>query len=181
MKNEFIKNIHLIPTTLDDYPTIQNMARFYIYDLSRYCGFESNEYDWTLPQNGLYEATNYKKYFIETDRKAYLVKVQQEIAGFVLLNKIGTTNKLDWNMAEFFIIARFQNKGVGKQVTRQIWRMHLGLWEVSALPKNKPAIIFWRNAINEFTNSNFQEELKLVQINDYEAERVIFAFDSRIL
>jgi hypothetical protein len=29
----------LILATLEDYPTIQNMARFYVYELSRECGF----------------------------------------------------------------------------------------------------------------------------------------------
>lgn len=95
-----------------------------------------------MPQDGLYEANDYKKYFIEADRKAYLIKVNNEIADLVFLNKIGTTDKLDWNMAEFFIMARFQNKGIGKQVAQQIWQMHQGIWEVSALPENKPAIIF---------------------------------------
>lgn len=155
------------------------MARFYVYDLSRYCGFESDEYDWSLPQDGLYKATDYKKYFTSPDRKAYLIKVNNEIAGFVLLNKIGTTDKLDWNMAEFFITARFQNKGIGKQVAQQIWQMHQGLWEVSALPENKSAITFWRNAINEFTRGNYQEEIKLAQIDHYEAERVIFEFNTQ--
>ena len=149
-----------------------------------------------MPQDGLYEANDYKKYFTEASRKAYLIKVNDrhlskfayreefkgnterrtaaytevredsstrsthklplevefgkmsnEIAGFVLLNKVGTTDKLDWNMAKFFIIARFQNKGIGKRVAQQIWQMHQGLWEVSAIPENKPAIIFWRNVI----------------------------------
>ncbi|MCZ6925162.1 MAG: hypothetical protein O7D30_07525 [Rickettsia endosymbiont of Ixodes persulcatus] len=71
------------------------MARFYIYDISRYCGFTSDEYDWALPQDGLYEAVDYKKYFTETDQKVYLVKVNEEMAGFVLLNKVGTHNKID--------------------------------------------------------------------------------------
>jgi len=174
-------NIAIIPATLEDYPIIQNMGRFYVYDLSRYCGFDSDEYDWALPQDGLYEANDYKKYFIEPERKAYLIKVNDEIAGFVLLNKIGTTDKLDWNMAEFFIIARFQSKGVGKQVASQIWQIHQGLWEVSAMPENKPAITFWRNTINEFTKGNYQEEIKLIQMDDYKAERVIFEFNTLIL
>ncbi|QQV75197.1 hypothetical protein H6P87_00745 [Rickettsia tillamookensis] len=181
MNNRLIKNIHLIPAALADYPLIQNMGRFYVYDMSRYCGFESDEYDWALPQDGLYEAADYKKYFKEADRKAYLVKVQQEIAGFVLLNKVGTHDKIDWNMAELFIIARFQNKGVGREVARQIWQMYQGLWEVTAIPENKPAIKFWRNTINAFTKGNYQEETKLISIRDYKAERVVFEFNTEIL
>ncbi|HJD62028.1 MAG TPA: hypothetical protein LFW14_00180 [Rickettsia endosymbiont of Degeeriella rufa] len=82
-------------------------------------------------------------------------------------------------MSQFFILARFQNKGIGKQVAQRIWKMHQGIWAVSVLPENKPAIIFWRNAINEFTKGNYQEEIKLVQVNDYKAERVIFDFDTQ--
>ncbi|WP_052458488.1 GNAT family N-acetyltransferase [Rickettsia asembonensis] len=110
-------NITLIPAALVDYPLIQNMGRFYVYE-SRYCGFTSDKYGWALPQDGLYEIGDYKKYFIELDRKAYLVKLNEEIAGFVLLNKVGTHDKIDWNMGEFFIIARFQNKGVGREVAK---------------------------------------------------------------
>ncbi|MGX6960860.1 MAG: GNAT family N-acetyltransferase [Rickettsia endosymbiont of Pentastiridius leporinus] len=177
MKNKFIKNVNLIPATLADYPLIQNMGRFYIYELSRNCGFESDEYDWSLPKDGLYEANDFKKYFVEPNREAYLIKANNEITGFVLLNKTGTHNKID----EFFIIARFQNKGIGSQVARQIWQIHQGLWEVSVLPENKPAHMFWRNTINKLTKGNYQEEIKLVQKDGYKAERVIFEFDSRTL
>lgn len=44
--------------TLDDYPIIQNMARFYVYELSRDCGFISE--DWALPPDGLYESFDFK-------------------------------------------------------------------------------------------------------------------------
>lgn len=33
----------LTPASIHDYPTIQNMARFYVYDMSRYCGFISED------------------------------------------------------------------------------------------------------------------------------------------
>ncbi|MCC8406915.1 MAG: GNAT family N-acetyltransferase [Rickettsia endosymbiont of Sceptobius lativentris] len=122
-----INDITILPATLVDYPLIKNMGRFYVYDMSRYCGFTSDEYDWALPQDGLYEADDYKKYFTEVDRKTYLIKVNGEIAGFALLNKVGTHDKIDWNMGEFFIIARFQNRGIGRQVAKQIWQMHKGL------------------------------------------------------
>lgn len=175
-----INDITILPATLVDYPLIKNMGRFYVYDMSRYCGFTSDEYSWALPQDGLYETGDYKKYFTEADQKAYLVKVNEEIAGFALLNKVGTHDKIDWNMGEFFIIARFQNKGVGGQVAKQIWQSHTGLWEVSVIPENKPALIFWRKVINEFTKGEYLEEVKLVQMDDYKAERVIFEFNTDI-
>lgn len=50
----------LVEATLKDYPLIQNMARFYVYDLSRDCGFISK--DWALSTDGLYECFDLKHY-----------------------------------------------------------------------------------------------------------------------
>ena len=94
-----------------------------------------------------------------------------------MLNKVGTYYKIDWNMGEFFIIARFQNQGVGRQVAKQIWQMH----KKDYGKENKPALIFWRKVINRFTKGNYLEEVKLVQMSDYKAERVIFEFGANIL
>lgn len=77
-----MRKINIIPATIVDYSTIQNMARFYVYDVSRYCGFISKA--WGLPEDGLYECFDLKKYFIDDDKKAYLVKLEDgELVGFV--------------------------------------------------------------------------------------------------
>ena len=115
---KFKPAVTLVPAPLDQYPMIQNMARFYVYDMSKECGHISDE--WRLPSDGLFESFDFKSYFEEDSRKAYLVKVYGEVAGFVLLNKITTEEKNDWNMGEFFILGNFQGKGLGKQVANQI-------------------------------------------------------------
>src|SRR5690242_595087 len=97
--------ITLAEATLAEYPLIQNMARFYVYDLSRECGLTSQ--DWAIPANGLYESFDFKRYIEDTERKAFLVKVGVEWAGFVLVNKACTSQDSQWNMGEFFILARF--------------------------------------------------------------------------
>lgn len=51
------KCVDIIKAGTEDYPVIQNMARFYVYDLSRLCGFTSK--DWACPANGLYESFNF--------------------------------------------------------------------------------------------------------------------------
>ncbi|WP_051131844.1 hypothetical protein [Legionella tunisiensis] len=49
--------IHLVAANLHDYPRLQNLARFYVYDMSRYCGFLPG---WDCPENGLYECYDCK-------------------------------------------------------------------------------------------------------------------------
>lgn len=165
----------LIPATLADHTTVQNMARFYVYDMSRYCGFISDE--WAIPADGLYESYDFKSYFEDSSRKAFLVKVDDELAGFVLLKTAGILPETEWYMGEFFILAKFQGKGIGGQVASQIWNMHPGFWEVLVIPENKSALAFWRKTIAGFTNGGFKEEIKTVDFDRDQPKRYIFSFE----
>jgi predicted acetyltransferase/RimJ/RimL family protein N-acetyltransferase len=175
---KFEPKISIIKATMDDYyPCIQNMARFYVYDLSRECGSISS--DWAIPENGLYESFDFKNYFIDLSRKVYLVKVYDEIAGFVLLNQATEDSTNTWNMGEFFIIAKFQGSGIATRVAKEIWNMHPGKWEVSVIPNNKSALKFWEKAISEFTSGTFNKRIKEVTYDEHYPRRIIFEFDTQ--
>lgn len=167
----------LIPATLQDYPIIQNMARFYVYDLSRDCGEISKER--AMPPDGLYEGFDFKNYFEDPTRKAYLVKVGTELAGFVLVNKAKTLPETDWNVGEFFIIAKFQGKGIGKQIAYRLWHLLPGLWEVSVIPENKSALTFWRKTISDFTDHDYTEQIKKVDFDEHQPDRYILSFKTK--
>lgn len=166
----------LVAATISDYRVIQNMARFYVYDLSRECGFISKE--WALPADGLYESFDLKSYFEEQDKKAFLIKVDDELAGFVLLDKDTILPHTKWNMGEFFILAKFQGKGIGRQVAYQIWNKYPDIWEVRVIPENSRGLSFWRKAILNFTDNNYLEELKDIDYDPDQPKRVIFSFDT---
>ena len=169
--------IEIILATIADYPVIQNLGRFYVYDFSRYCGFISK--DWEMPKNGLYECFDFKKYFQDSDKKAYLIKLEDgELVGFVLLDKQATSPNIDWNMGEFFILAKFQGKGVAREVAKQIWLNFPGKWEVSVIPENKPALAFWRKTIAYVTNGNYTENLKTIDYDKHQPKRYILNFDT---
>ncbi|PPE03408.1 GNAT family N-acetyltransferase [Holospora curviuscula] len=174
---KFEPTVSIIQETMDDYPCIQNMARFYVYDLSRECGSISS--DWAMPEDGLYESFDFKNYFEEPSRKAYLVKVYDEIAGFVLLNQATEDATNTWNMGEFFIIAKFQGVGIATRVAKQIWNMHPGMWEVSVIPNNKSALKFWGKSISEFTSGTFNKQIKEVAYDEHCPRRIIFEFDTQ--
>jgi len=174
---KFEPTVSIIHATLDDYPCIQNMARFYVYDLSRECGSISS--DWAMPEDGLYESFDFKNYFEEQSRKAYLVKVYDEIAGFVLLNQATESSANTWNMGEFFIIAKFQGQGIAYQVAKEIWNMHPSKCEVSVIPNNKSALNFWGKSISEFTSGTFNKQIKEVTYDEHCPRRIIFEFDTQ--
>lgn len=172
------QNPLIIPATLTDYLTIQNLARFYVYEMSRECGLKSS--DWACPADGLYESFDFKHYFTEPSRKAYIVQVNEEIAGFVLLYQTDLESRAKWNMGEFFILARFQRRGIGQLVAQQIWQAHPGLWEVTVIPENQRALQFWRKAITLAVNSNFVEEKKLKEgrPDPDQPYRIFFTFNT---
>lgn len=178
MKNQ--PDPQLILADLTDYHTIQNLARFYVYEMSRECGLESS--DWACPANGLYESFDFRDYFTEPNRKAYIVKVDKEIAGFVLLYRTDVESNVKWNIGEFFILARFQRRGIGQLVAQQIWQDHPGIWEVSVIPENRRALQFWRKAITSAVNSNFVEETKVKEgrADPDQPYRIFFTFDTTI-
>lgn len=165
----------LIKAPADAYPIVKNMARFYGYDMSRSCGFVE-DWDWAFPENGLYEGCDVKRYFEDKDRYAFLVKVDNELAGFVLIHKNGINPSTDWNMGEFFIVAKFQGKSIGKQAAHLAWQQLPGLWEISVIPENTPALAFWRKSISEYTNGQYNEEIKSVYPNTHQPDRYVLSF-----
>lgn len=135
-----ISEIQIIPATIEDYPVIQNIARFYVYDRTAFMG-------WECPEDGLFECIDFKHYFESIDKKAFLIRVNGEIAGFVLIDKEQLLEPVTWNMGEFFILAKFQGKNIANIVATQIFKDHPGKWSVAVMPENIKAVKFWKKAI----------------------------------
>lgn len=169
----------LVSATLNEYPVIQNMARFYVYELSRYCGFISDE--WACPLDGLYTDVDLKQYFQDQSRRAYLIKIGDELAGFALLHHVKSATQNYWVLSEFFILAKYQGQGIGRQVAEKLCKMFPGKWEVPIIPENTKALNFWRNAISSFMKGHYQEEKKAVDYDKYQPKRHILSFDTKEL
>lgn len=143
--------IYIVPATTEQMPVIQNMARFYAYDLSKSCGFYQL-FDWSFSENGLYEALDVSKYW-QPNCFPFIIRVDSELAGFALINKIGSAPDVDWNMGEFYIVGKFQGKGIGRQVAFELFNKFPGQWEVMQIPPNLPAIKFWKKIIAEYSHN----------------------------
>lgn len=148
--------ITITEAKLEDYPTIQNMARFYVYEMSRYC-------KWECPGDGLYECDDLKHYFEKEDNYAFFIKANGELAGFIMVNKIGSNINIDWNIGEFFVLAKFQGSSVGKKAAYAIFERFRGHWEVGSMPDNLGAKSFWKKVINEYTKGSFAEQEKIIE------------------
>jgi len=152
-------NIVLSKATKEEKTTIQNLGRFYVYEMSRYCGFLPT---WDTPANGLFECIDLSSYCEQPDRHALLIKVDDELAGFALINKVGSTPEVDWNIGEFFIVSKFQGKGVGRYVANEIFNRFPGVWETTQIPENKAAIDFWENVVSKYSKGQFEKTCKII-------------------
>ena len=55
--------------------------------------------------------------------------------------------KADWKLAEFFIMAPYRLQGMGQLAMEKLFQKHQGLWEISVLRDNKPALKFWEKML----------------------------------
>lgn len=170
-----LQDIIIISANLADYPTIQNMGRFYVYDMSEYLGHEKG---WEMPDDGLYECIDFKKYWERDDTFPFLIRYKKELAGFAIVDKKGSDPLINFNMAQFYILRKFKNKGIGRYVAHQLFSRFNGIWEVMVLPENHGAYQFWEKTVKSY-DKDYQAYER--QIPHFENEmRKIFKLTSTI-
>lgn len=142
----------IIKAGLDHEETLKNLLQYYIYDFSEY--IEAH-----VEENGRFSEYPLSDYWTKDDHFPYLVRLNGHNAGFVLAKWIKTDTKSYFLISEFFIMKKYRRAGLGKLVAKDIFRLHRGKWEVFQIEKNKPAQLFWRNVINEYTSGQFSERV----------------------
>ncbi|HEX2548885.1 MAG TPA: GNAT family N-acetyltransferase [Gammaproteobacteria bacterium] len=167
--------IELIQVSIDYYPVLQNMGRFYAYDMSEYLGKNAG---WEMPEDGLYVCNDFERYWQDENSFPFLIRYQNEIVGFAIINKTGSHSEIDFNMAQFFILRKFKNKGIGKYVAEQCFKKFPGIWEVMVMPGNEGAYRFWRKIIKNYTHNHFVEYSCDVIHFKNPARRNIFKFNT---
>ncbi|MGD9593108.1 MAG: GNAT family N-acetyltransferase [Candidatus Berkiella sp.] len=171
----FIEDFHLLPASLEEYPIIQNMGRFYVYDMSQFFTLDP---EWKMPSNGLYECMDFKKYWQSDNTWPFILRFQEELAGFVIVDKKGSDIHIDYNMAQFFILRKFKNHGIGMHIAQRCFDKFTGVWEVMVLPGNFGAHQFWQKTINQYTNGAYEEYNRVVS-HLSNSPKNIFKFSSR--
>lgn len=169
--------IKFIPATLADHPTIQNMARFYVYDMSEYLGDEEG---WEIPEEGLYECIDFKKYWEDESSFPFIIRYENELIGFAIVDKKGSEPSVDFNMAQFFVARKFKHKGIGRYIAEQCFKKFAGSWEVMVIPGNEGAYRFWRSTIKNFSSNQFTEYTReIAHLNN--SKKNIFRFNSSLI
>jgi predicted acetyltransferase len=147
-------NIEVNPATALERPILRHLMELYQYDFSEFDGSD-------ISPLGLYEYPYLDHYWVEQGRFPFLVRVEGNLAGFVLVARYNylTGQKDTWVMAEFFIMRKYRCQGVGEYVARNIFDQFPGPWQVGQINENTSAIAFWRKVIARYTHDSFEEHL----------------------
>jgi len=141
----------VIPAAPEQEPTVANLLELYAYDFSEF-------HDIDLGTDGRFGYRDLPLYWRELNRHPFLVKVDDKLAGFVLV-KSGSEisgNEMAWDMAEFFVLRHYRRRGIGTEIAREVWRQFPGLWEVRVMQSNYSALQFWDRAITGFIGKPIQ-------------------------
>lgn len=135
-------NIELVKVREQDKVVLANLIELFEYEFSAFNDADVNEY-------GLYGYTYLDHYWTESNRHAYFIKVNNVLAGFVMVNGFTYVSKEPdcLFLAEFFVLKKYRQKKVGQHVAHKIWDMFPSLWEFTVHPKNEGSIIFWESVL----------------------------------
>lgn len=152
--------VELIPATLNDYPIIQNLARFYSYDISEYYGLDAG---WEMEADGLYGVgIDYKQYWETENTYPFLIRYKGELAGFAIIDKKGSDESIDFNMAQFCILRMYKSQGIGKYIATKCFDKFRGTWEIMVMPGNEGAYRFWKSVVRDYSKGDFIEYTRRV-------------------
>lgn len=165
-----------------DYTLIQNLIRFYVYDLAEHAG-------WACPPNGLYGGCDDQPHYFgrlpddPNDRwpegwtgTGFKILLGQEIAGFCLVRFYAKEDTRLNDIGEFFILRKFRRQGLGQAVAHTVFDRYPGHWQIRQLIENRPAQAFWRHTIATYTKKGYSESRSLIP--EYNIEMQIQRFTS---
>ena len=140
-------------------PLIQNLLQLYTHDFSEFWRGTSRG---DVNAQGLFDAYPLDDYWALPNWTAMLIRCEQALAGFCLVND-STHSGLGArrNMAEFFILRKHRGRGVGQIAAEIIFSCHPGSWEVAVARKNARARDFWRRTVMGSAKSSQFQELDL--------------------
>jgi len=163
-------NIGIQQAALEEKSILRNLLELYEYDSSE---FEPRDLD----VHGLFGYRWLDHYWTEAGRFPFIVRVEGQLAGLVLVRTLDETeNDNTYSMAEFFILRKYRRQGVGQFVAQRIFDLFPGQWNVAQVENNHAAQRFWRKIISEYTQGNFHE----IGSNNEEWKGPIQTFHSRV-
>jgi predicted acetyltransferase len=145
----------LAPASSADEARLAALFELYIYDFSDLLGLDVGD-------DGRFRAPPLGGYFVDPERHAFLLHVDDRLAGFALVHERSrlTGERGVFDMAEFFVMRLYRRRGLGEAMATSLFDRFRGPWEVRQKPENTAATAFWRRVIAKRTGARWQEDVR---------------------
>ncbi len=162
-------DIHVESILYEQKSVFIQMLELYLYDFSEFSNADINEY-------GYFGYKHIDDYWNEEGRYPFFIRVNGKLAGLVLVRSCCEHNHLPnpHNIAEFFVMKKYRQKGVGRMAATMIFDMFHDGWEVSQWINNVPAQNFWGKVIADYTDGKYHTFTAM------EANSIGFTFDNSL-
>ena len=150
----------------NDKPVLARLLELYQYDMCEFWPKDLNvhgEYGFAVD-----------RYLRNPLLRAYFFLVNGNYAGFGLIDPDVSLPGNQFWMGQFFVMKQYRRDGIGTKAAHFIFDQFRGRWEVGQMPLNKPAQIFWRRAIAQYTNGAYVEH----ELHDERWDGFIQCFDN---
>ena len=136
---------------------IENLMQLYVHDFSEQWAGEARG---EVGDDGRFEPYPLDDYWRAPDHIPLLVRVDGQLAGFLLVNAESHSGlTVDWNVAEFFILRKHRHAGVGAMAAHAVFARYPGVWEAAVARRNAAALAFWRKAVGGCPGAREIEEI----------------------
>ncbi len=126
-------------------PVLDRLMQLYLHDFSEFAPIGSPHGD--VDAEGRFANEWLESYWQEDGRIPLLIRADDHLAGFALLNQWSALDlPLDRAMAEFFVLRKYRRARVGTRAALHLFHGYPGRWEVPVASYNHPALLFWRRA-----------------------------------
>lgn len=147
-----MKKVTIRPVPYENKLVLRNLLNLYVYDLSDLLDRDIGPY-------GVFDYKYLDHYWTEPKRHAFFIEVENQLAGFALVNGSDQSLENTYSLAEFFILKKYRRTGVGASAAHQIFDQFTGAsWEVTQFAANTRATAFWRKAIGAYTDGQYSEK-----------------------
>jgi predicted acetyltransferase len=147
---EKVMNIAIEEITIDEKEVLRNLLEKYNYEFSQYENRDINKL-------GLYGYKYLDNYWTEENRFPFFIKVDNKLAGFIMINGYPENNiKTSYAISEFFIMYKYRRRGIGKYAVNYILNKFKGKWQLKYHPNNIVSEKFWISVINDYTEGEYE-------------------------
>ena len=146
-------DIKLERVEYEDKEILRNLLEKYNYEFSQY---DTSDVD----KLGMYGYMYLDYYWTEAERRtAYFIKVDDMLAGFVMVNDYSEAydRETDYAVAEFFVMYKYRRNNVGKNTFFMLMDMYKGKnWQLKMHPHNTVSVLFWEKVVSEYTGGKYE-------------------------